>query len=275
MTPEIWAAVNAESKVLDLGSGPGSFPNSLCTGFVVRCDIEFQLGGGTRVRASAESLPFGPLTFDLIVSSHSLEHFSRPDAAIGEIGRVIKKSGGVFVAVPDGGSLSDRLSCWVASGGGHLNRFNDPVQLGREISDATGLSVNHIETLNSGFTFLNPRNCAGRPWGSYCSLRAEARQCCVSLPFSSAVRIEFLTPGFPSTDGHCISDPRRRNQAKRDRMSAFTAVRRIRLRGSCPPAPYADPCGSDPTIARFAVAQIFGPTTSPRRQTIDARLRNV
>ncbi len=165
MTPEILAAVNTQAKVLDLGSGHGSFPDGLCAGFVVRCDIEFQSGGGTRVCANAESLPFGPLAFDLVVSSHSLEHFSRPFAAIGEIGRVIKKSGGVFVAVPDGGSLSDRLYRWVASGGGHLNQFTDPVQLGREISDATGLRLNHFETLNSGFTFLNPRNCAGRPPG--------------------------------------------------------------------------------------------------------------
>jgi SAM-dependent methyltransferase len=55
-----------------------------------------------------EHLPFEDGEFSLIVLKHVLEHTPRPTLAIGELRRVLRPGGGIFVAVPYGGNRKAR-----------------------------------------------------------------------------------------------------------------------------------------------------------------------
>jgi SAM-dependent methyltransferase len=145
--------------VLDLGSGAGSFPAELCPGFIVRCDLRLvNHSPGDRVCAAAHALPFGKSVFDLAVLNHSLEHFQKMDDVLDELGRTIKPAGGLYVAVPDASTLSDKLYRWIGNGGGHINPFVDAGVLAGRISAATGLPLRGIQTLFTGYSFLNRGN---------------------------------------------------------------------------------------------------------------------
>ena len=45
------------------------------------------------MQADAAHLPFATASFDAVISNHSLEHFAQLDAALVEIGRVLKRPG--------------------------------------------------------------------------------------------------------------------------------------------------------------------------------------
>ncbi len=65
----------------------------------INVDLE-PAGGGLRVEGDAELLPFSSDTFDLIVSSDTLEHFSQPAVVLAEVNRVLKDDGRLIVWVP-------------------------------------------------------------------------------------------------------------------------------------------------------------------------------
>ena len=108
----------AGARVLDLGAGPGSFPSQRQDILVVRLDLErpHRLGPGSYVLADAARMPFPPASFDLVVSNHSLEHFTELEATVREIGRVVKPDGVLYVAVPDATTLTDRIYRWLGRG---------------------------------------------------------------------------------------------------------------------------------------------------------------
>jgi SAM-dependent methyltransferase len=160
---EILAALGPEATVLDLGSGSGSFPETCTAAKVVRVDLVFPEGGaGLRVRADSARLPFGSAVFDAAIASHSLEHFANPVSALQEIGRVLKPSAALFVAVPDAGTLTDKLYRWLGRGGGHANLFRDPGEVAHLISRNTGLPEAGVRLLHTGLSFLN-RKAARHP----------------------------------------------------------------------------------------------------------------
>lgn len=150
---EILRHLSAGARVLDLGSQRGSFarPAGVTT---VRLDRE----GAPDVLADAAQLPFRDGSFDAVIANHSLEHFDQLDAAIGEIGRVIKTNGALFVSVPDASTLSDRIYRWLARGGGHVNPFTSPNDLITPIEARTGLSYAGGRYLFASFSFMNERN---------------------------------------------------------------------------------------------------------------------
>jgi SAM-dependent methyltransferase len=88
------------------------------------------------VQTDASRLPFPDASFDAIIASHSLEHFERLETALQELGRVVRPSGSIFIAVPDASTFSDRLHRW----------------LGRDLM--TSLAI------------LNRKNLAGRYFGA-------------------------------------------------------------------------------------------------------------
>jgi len=110
--------------VLDLGCSRGSFAEASAPAVVVRVDLQppsnRALYGGF-VQADAAALPFRDRAFAGIIANHSLEHFEDLDGALREIGRVIAPNGGLFVAVPDASTVTDKLYRWLATGGGHVN----------------------------------------------------------------------------------------------------------------------------------------------------------
>ena len=84
-------------------------------------------------------MPFPAEAFDAIVSNHSLEHFVELEATLREIGRVIKRGGVLYVAVPDASTLTDRIYRWLARGGGHVNAFRAPRDVIDPVEKLTGL----------------------------------------------------------------------------------------------------------------------------------------
>jgi ubiquinone/menaquinone biosynthesis C-methylase UbiE len=99
--------------VLDVGTGPGVLlvelaarrPDLRLTGVDVSADM---VAAATRnlqplgERASARvgdvtSLPFPDRSFDLIVSSLSLHHWDRPEAAVPELARTLRPGGRVYI----------------------------------------------------------------------------------------------------------------------------------------------------------------------------------
>src|SRR5579871_4867054 len=141
------------SRILDLGALNGSFslecvPRCL----VARIDREWPLRGcGNFVQGDAARLPFPDRAFDVVIASHSLEHIDPLDAALQEIGRVIRPGGSMYVAVPDASTLSDRLFRWLNNGGGHVNPFCSAGELARKLTRVSGLPLTAMRPLYSSF----------------------------------------------------------------------------------------------------------------------------
>lgn len=125
---------------------------------IVRVDLEHGAEHPENaVEADAARLPFGAGAFDAIISNHSLEHFDDLEGALGEIGRVLKSNGALYVAVPDASTVTDRIYRWLARGGGHVNPFTSSLDLAAKIEAATGLRHVGTRTLCTSLSFLNRR----------------------------------------------------------------------------------------------------------------------
>jgi SAM-dependent methyltransferase/DNA-directed RNA polymerase subunit RPC12/RpoP len=150
----------AGARVLDLGARTGSFTINRQDLVVVRLDLEIPANhsAGLYVSADAALMPFRAEAFDAIISNHSLEHFVELEATLREIGRVIKRGGALYVAVPDATTLTDRIYRWLARGGGHVNAFRIPRDVIDPVEKLTGLPHRSIQTLYSSLSFLNRHN---------------------------------------------------------------------------------------------------------------------
>jgi SAM-dependent methyltransferase len=172
------------SRVLDLGCQHGSFPASRTRAATVRLDRDVPDGRDAAfVQGDAALLPFADASFAAVISNHSLEHFEDLDTVLREIGRIVRRDGALFVAVPDAATLTDRIYRWLGRGGGHINPFTNAEQVARRIERATGLPHVATRTLWSSLSFLNrrvsPRPLPLRLWllggGFECVLRAYVR----------------------------------------------------------------------------------------------------
>jgi SAM-dependent methyltransferase len=153
---EILERLPASARVLDLGSGAGSFVAAAYPFRTVRVDVD--PGPGGFIPADAAALPFADGCFDAVVSNHSLEHFADLEGALAEIGRVLRPGGALFIAVPDASTFTDRLYRWLARGGGHVNPFTSSSDLAARVTRATGLECRGVRVLHTSLAFLNPRN---------------------------------------------------------------------------------------------------------------------
>ncbi len=148
----------ASSRVLDLGSGGGSFDYGSTKSGIVAMDVSFPAGAQEalgRICANSSAIPLRTRSVDLVVCNHTLEHFEQLDSSLSEIDRVLKHQGALWVAVPDARCLDDILYRWVFKGGGHVNQFTLTSLLSR-IEDRTGLRGREFKKLFSGFVYLNP-----------------------------------------------------------------------------------------------------------------------
>lgn len=149
------------SRLLDLGSRDGSFPVADYSGLVtVRVDLARpRETSGVFVQADAACLPFRSRTFDAAILNHCLEHFTRLKPALQEVGRVVKRQGAVFVAVPDATTLADRIYRAVyRNAGGHVNFFDSPTALATMLSGYFGMPHAATRTLCCAFNYLNRAN---------------------------------------------------------------------------------------------------------------------
>jgi SAM-dependent methyltransferase len=154
------------SRVLDLGSGGGSFDARPYGLSVVRADLDPPKSsgrGGVPVACAAWALPFRDGAFAALILNHSLEHFEQLDECIREMARVLAPDGLLYIAVPDASTITDRIYRWLGRGGGHVNPFRNSAALAGKISDLTGLPHAGTRTLVSSFSFLNRRNMRSRP----------------------------------------------------------------------------------------------------------------
>ncbi|SPE41503.1 hypothetical protein SBA3_4340001 [Candidatus Sulfopaludibacter sp. SbA3] len=153
------------ARVLDLGARTGSFSTTRRDLCIVRLDLEIppSCKSGAYVSGDAARMPFATGVFDAIVSNHSLEHFTELEATLCEIGRVIKRDGVLYVAVPDATTLTDRIYRWLGKGGGHVNPFRSSAEVARLVEGRTGLPLRSTTLLYSGLSFLNAHNFVTRP----------------------------------------------------------------------------------------------------------------
>jgi ubiquinone/menaquinone biosynthesis C-methylase UbiE len=107
------AALRPEASVLDVGTGPGRLlvelarmrPDLRVTGVDLASDMvdtaRRNLAGfgdrATAVVGDVRKLPFEAGTFDLIVSTLSLHHWSDPTASGGELARVLRTGGQIRI----------------------------------------------------------------------------------------------------------------------------------------------------------------------------------
>ncbi len=157
---EILRSLPGGSYVLDLGCAGGSFDPLATPALAIRLDRH---SGGHPPRehfvaGDAATLPFRDGAFRAVIANHSLEHFDDFEGSLREIGRVTAPGGALYIAVPDAGTLTDRIYRWLASGGGHVNAFFSPEAVVRAVERATGLRHVATRTLYSSLSFLNRRN---------------------------------------------------------------------------------------------------------------------
>jgi SAM-dependent methyltransferase len=157
---EILECLREGALVLDLGSREGSYTDGTYPVRTVHLDIGVpQNRQGVFVQADAARLPFAARTFDAVILNHSLEHIRELKPALQEVGRVVRRDGAVFVAVPDATTFSDRVYRKVYRNlGGHVNLFDSATRLERMLAWYFGLPHVATRTLHTSMSYLNRRN---------------------------------------------------------------------------------------------------------------------
>jgi SAM-dependent methyltransferase len=156
---EILQNFGGGQRVLDLGSGAGSFDSSIGKFIAIRTDLDTPTSPAANfTQADAARLPFPDRAFDAVISNHSLEHFHDLAGSLTEIGRILKPTGALYIAVPDASTFCDRLYRWLARGGGHLNPFTSAPELATTIARTTHLPHVATRTLFTSLSYLNRKN---------------------------------------------------------------------------------------------------------------------
>ena len=124
--------------LLDLGAGTKPY-SPIYEPYFVACtsvDVDYSphdIAGVDRI-ASADELPFEDASFDCVVCTEVLEHCRRPDIVLGEISRVLRPEGRLFLTTPFLRPLHEMPHDYY--------RFT-PSSL-RDLGEAAGLSIEEI-----------------------------------------------------------------------------------------------------------------------------------
>src|SRR5262245_41913343 len=127
----ILKTLSESQTALDLGCGNGSFDYNSCRCKMIGIDIIFLnpaelCRDGDRmqyIRSSADQTPLADGSIDAVICHHSMEHFSSYSRTLDEIHRVLKPTGMLWLADPDGYSFDDALYRFTDAGHSHVNRF--------------------------------------------------------------------------------------------------------------------------------------------------------
>jgi len=119
----------SEDIVLDLGCGRGSFHYEVCRGRIFAMDLALPDKAARRpqavyILADSSAVPLPDSSVDVVVSHHTLEHFADYKTTLTEIRRILKPTGWLWIAVPNGYGFDDALYRLLFAGGGHVNRFS-------------------------------------------------------------------------------------------------------------------------------------------------------
>ena len=102
------------ARVLDLGSGGRTFNyDNFPKLRIYSCDIHWGKGLARsdhvfHVLGSADHLPFGSESFDLIIANFVFEHFTKPVDALVECERATNLNGVFYAAIPNAQGIEDR-----------------------------------------------------------------------------------------------------------------------------------------------------------------------
>lgn len=169
---DLLAHLNAGERVLDLGSGLGSFAYERysCQVIALDTDMPEACGGGPALRRTRRSaarrtayvlgqgaaLPLPGESVDLVVANHVFEHLPEPAPVVREVARVLRSNGILFASIPAGASFADRLYRLWTMGGGHVQLFS--FRCFQElIEQNSDLELLYSRRLYSSFSFLHPR----------------------------------------------------------------------------------------------------------------------
>jgi SAM-dependent methyltransferase len=167
---EILRSLGTEQVVLDLGCGSGSFQYSAYRCKIVGIDTHLErnelFASKDRVlylRANSHALPLETRSVDFVVCNHSLEHIEQLNETLDELSRVLKPDGFVWISVPDGFGMDDRLYRFLYVGGGHVNRFTFP-SLKAAVEGRTGMALLKSNVLTSSFIYCKRFPASTRPY---------------------------------------------------------------------------------------------------------------
>jgi SAM-dependent methyltransferase len=150
--------LESSSVVVDLGCGRGSFHYESCRGRIVAMDVDLPADRSSSphvcyLRADSSAIPIADSSVDAVISNHTLEHFTNYKTSLTEIGRILKPEGWIWIAVPDGDAVDDRIYRFLFEGGGHVNRFSR-ASLVREVESLTDTKLRQAADLFSSFIYL-------------------------------------------------------------------------------------------------------------------------
>jgi len=93
--------IGAPKRILDVGSADGPSVDWMCE-LGRRTAVDLDLGAlrPGDVQASALDLPFGDGSFDAVTAFDVIEHCAPESRAVGELGRVLRPGGRMFLTVP-------------------------------------------------------------------------------------------------------------------------------------------------------------------------------
>ena len=146
--------------VLDLGCGHGSFHYEACRGRIVAMDITLPEKSALKPQAAymcadSGTIPLGDASVDAVISHHTLEHFIDYKKTLSEVRRILRPTGWLWIAVPNGFGFDDALYRMLYRGGGHVNRFSYDA-LVKEVEAATGTRLAQSCDLFSSFVYIRP-----------------------------------------------------------------------------------------------------------------------
>lgn len=133
---EPYLAERVPGSFLDVGCGTGyALARAKQIGFdVFGIDPEVSKAGvrdesthgvaGRSATAVAETIPFADNTFDVVYSSHAIEHFTSVEHGIAEMGRVLKPDGRAVLMIPTGTMAAVRMpALWLFYSHRNIGKF--------------------------------------------------------------------------------------------------------------------------------------------------------
>jgi len=152
--------LSSEEVAVDLGCGGGSFSyqryQCKIIGIDVFLDQKTLYRDGGRVeylQSAATDIPLLDHSVDAVICNHTFEHFAEYRRVLSEIERILKKSGALWISIPNGHGFDDALYRRIFSGGGHVNRFTFQ-RIVEEVQTNTSLRLVQSILLYSGFVYL-------------------------------------------------------------------------------------------------------------------------
>ena len=107
--------IQENSQILDLGSGTGFVTeslNALCAPDIFELDLAFEMlqqnqNNSSKIQADFENLPFKNHSFDILISSFSLQWLTDFDQSFSQFFSLLKPKGVFIFCLPTDGSLSE------------------------------------------------------------------------------------------------------------------------------------------------------------------------